>query len=149
MSDNWLKFVPTDPYWQPPADAAKAASDLLSSFVPEADEIRTEFSDECGFIDPGGNFESVNCPVCKAEVMQWWIDAIDAAARENFRNLETVVPCCGTEVSLNDLHYDWPAAFGRFVLEAMNPNVRDTTPEQDRVLADRIGHPLRKVWVHI
>lgn len=72
-----------------------------------------------------------------------------SASRENFRQLKTVVPCCSAEISLNDLHYDWPAAFGRFVLEAMNPNVRDTTSEQDRALADRMGHELRKVWVHI
>ncbi|HKB96229.1 MAG TPA: hypothetical protein VKB94_05225, partial [Rhizomicrobium sp.] len=65
------------------------------------------------------------------------------------RHLKTKVPCCGAEISLNDLHYDRPAAFGRFVLEVMNPNVRDTPPEQDRALADRIGHELRKVWAHI
>ncbi|NZD50784.1 hypothetical protein [Rhizobium leguminosarum] len=44
-------------------------------------------------------------------------------------DINTVAPCCGATVSLNDLRYVWPAAFGRFALEAHNPGIGDTTWE--------------------
>ncbi len=79
MSDDWLSFVPTDPYWQPTAEAAKAASELLASFVPEAEEVRTEFSDDVMFVNPSQNLESISCPACKADILEWWGGAMDTA----------------------------------------------------------------------
>lgn len=58
-------------------------------------------------------------------------------------------PCCGTRLSLNELHYLWPAAFGRFVLEALNPNIRDLTPDQELALSQLMGCTVRKIWVHV
>jgi hypothetical protein len=49
-------------------------------------------------------------------------------------------------VNLNGFDYVWPAGFGRFALEALNPNMDDTTHEQDQQLAERLGAPLRKIW---
>ena len=71
------------------------------------------------------------------------------AVKQSFGDLVVETPCCGLQTSLNDLHYIWPAAFGRFVLEAMNPNIGDTTAEQERALSDALGLPLRKVLVHL
>jgi len=65
---------------------------------------------------------------------------------------------CGTKyysrllralVSLNDLHYIWPAGFGRFVIEALNPGVRDLQPAEDDQLRQTLGCDLRKIWVHL
>ena len=55
---------------------------------------------------------------------------------------------CGTAVSLNDLRYEWPAGFAKFVLEAMNPNVMDLPDEGFAELSRDLGTPLRKIWAH-
>jgi len=65
------------------------------------------------------------------------------------QNLSVTTPCCGHSTTLNDLNYVWPPGFSRFVLEAMNPNVRQTTAEQDEALSEAIGLELRKIWMHI
>jgi hypothetical protein len=42
-----------------------------------------------------------------------------------------------------------PAGFARFVLEAMNPNVRDIAVEGEQGNLNAIlGTPLRKTWAH-
>ncbi|MGO7585080.1 hypothetical protein ACC689_22510 [Rhizobium ruizarguesonis] len=71
---------------------------------------------------------------------------METASADGFKDLNTVAPCCGATVSLNDLRYVWPAAFGRFALEAHNPGIGDTTEEQDRKMAECLGTPLRKIW---
>jgi hypothetical protein len=71
------------------------------------------------------------------------------ASSVGFAQLKNETPCCGTAISLNDLDFGWPGGgLARFALEAMNPNVRDTTEAQDRALAGCVGHPLRKIFVH-
>jgi len=35
------------------------------------------------------------------------------------------------------------------VLEAMKPNIRQTTAEQDQALSEALCLKLRKIWVHI
>ncbi|WP_246802810.1 hypothetical protein [Ensifer sp. ENS02] len=74
---------------------------------------------------------------------------MDTALADEFRNLSVKAPCCGTKVSLNDLRYIWPAAFGRFALEARNPNIVNTTEAQDRQIAERLGTQLKKMWVSV
>jgi len=42
-----------------------------------------------------------------------------------------------------------PAGFGRFVLEVMNPNIRDLKPAEVLALSTALGTLLRRIWVHI
>jgi hypothetical protein len=149
MSDNWLQFIPVDPNWIPTPAAAERAVALLSAIAPQAEEVNAEFKEQVEFFHPHSNWEGVECPVCGADIESWWDEAMEAASQSGFTDLTVNTPCCGAATSLNDLRYAWPAAFGRFVIEAMNPNIRDTTPEQDGAMAECVGSALRKVWVHI
>lgn len=146
MSDDWIQFVPADPKAQPTKEAADKAVRLLKSFAPDADEVTATFTEDTEFFHPGVNWSGVRCPVCGADVELWWEDAMD---RESFSDLTVQTPCCRSHTSLNDLHYVWPAAFGRFVVEAMNANIGETTAEQERALSDALGLQLRKVLVHL
>ncbi|KAA3505430.1 hypothetical protein G6L63_23535 [Agrobacterium vitis] len=149
MSDSILRYVPTDPLWQPsPADARKAIS-LLKSIAPEADDVGPIFEDKVTFYDPGQNWLGVECSSCGADAEKWWGDAMDIAYASEFTSLTVEAPCCGTTVSLNNLRYLWPAAFGRFAIEARNPNIADTSEEQDQQIADCLGTTLRKMWVRV
>lgn len=149
MSDNILRFIPVDPTWQPLSNRADDAADLLSKWIDSASKIETSFSDEITFFDPGQNWSGVECPNCGVNAESWFWSAFDIAAENGFSDLSVATPCCGAEVSLNTLRYKWPAGFGRFALEALNPGITDTTPEQEEQLATCVGGPLRKIWVHI
>ncbi|HEX4180984.1 MAG TPA: hypothetical protein VHY32_09355 [Caulobacteraceae bacterium] len=149
MSDNWLQFVPVELGRQPTQEAAERAVAILSEFTrPLNDDACARFTDEIEFVSPGVNWESVTCPACRADLWPWWADVSNAAAENQFRDLSIITPCCGARTSLHDLHYDWPAGFGKFVLESMNPEA-DTSPEVERLLEECLGMKLRKVWMHI
>jgi hypothetical protein len=149
MSDNWLQFVPADPAYQPSRQAAEDARILLTAFVPGAQSVLASFKKSVEFFHPGGNWSGVECPACGADAESWWEDAMEVASRDDFSNLLVTASCCGTEVSLNELRYVWPAAFGCFALEAMNPDVRDLSPDEELQLQKSLGCGLRKVWVHL
>jgi hypothetical protein len=149
MSDTWIQFIPTDPNYRPSILDAEVAKGLLASFVPDADEVGFKFTGNVEFIHPGGNLSGVKCPACGANAEPWWQDAMDAAYKTGFSNLGVTAACCGACVSLNELNYLWPAGFTKFVLEAMNPNVRDLTPYQTGQLSKSLRCNLRRIWVHI
>lgn len=85
-------------------------------------------------------------PKCGAELdLEWWQEAMDAAAASGFEKLDIVTPCCGTRATLHDLRYEWPAGVARFVVEAMNPN-EDLTDDRLQAIGNALGCKLRKVW---
>jgi len=149
MSDNWLRYVPTDPEFRPSDSAAKAAEALLLSFVPQAERVRSEFTENVGFIDPGANWSGVFCPLCGTDAESWWGDAMSTAAETKFTSLAVHAPCCHATASLNEMRYVWPAAFGRYVLEAMNPNVKGLSVQQSELLSAALGCSVREIPVHI
>jgi hypothetical protein len=149
VSDHWIQFVPADPNAQPTKDAAERAVQLLSSCAPRADKVSFELKENTEFFSGLGNLSDIQCPACGVDVEHWWRGAMDRAWQTLFRDLAVTTPCCGSQTSLNDLRYIWPAAFGRFVLEAMNPDIGNTTAEQDDQLAKCLGLPLRKVLAHL
>lgn len=150
MSDNWLMFIPADPTALPTQTGADKAVELLKRFAPDAgDDVRAKFSDKVEFHDCGSNWSGVKCPRCSGDIEEWWGDATDNAYKSRFEDLRVTTPCCGHSTTLNDLNYVWPAGFARFVLEAKNPNVKQTTAEQDRELSEALGFDLRKIWRHL
>ena len=59
------------------------------------------------------------------------------------------MPCCNTICTLNDLAYDWPQAFGRFAIEAMNPNIGELPEVHLAELEAILGTSLRVIYQHI
>jgi hypothetical protein len=117
--------------------------------VPEADAVKAEFKDEIEFFHPGTNWSGVKCSACGADAETWWTEAMNDAHATGFSDLMLKATCCGAYVSLNDLQYVWPAAFGSFVLEAMNPDVEQLTPSEEEQLESCLGCELRRIWAHI
>ena len=74
---------------------------------------------------------------------------MDVAASSGFENLQIRAACCGADVSLNGLKYGWPVAFGRFFLEARNPNVTGLSSEALLELGQALGGPVRQIQVHV
>lgn len=148
MSDSSLLYVPVDPNHRPDQKAADAAQAVLATLLPQAESIESHHKDGIGFFDAGSNWSGVACSACGADAEDWWGNAMDHAAESGFEDLTCTAGCCGASVSLNDLVYGWPVAFGRFVLEVSNPG----SPS----LADRLGEieqalgcRLREIQRHI
>jgi hypothetical protein len=107
-----------------------------------------EVFDKVQFIDQGSNWETLSCPNCNSELdIAWWKEAMDKAFEGDFMDLGIKVPCCGFRTTLNDLRYVWPAGFGRFMLEAINPR-SDLTDQQLSDFERILRTPLRKIWAH-
>ncbi|MBK6688347.1 MAG: hypothetical protein IPG45_27985 [Deltaproteobacteria bacterium] len=121
----------------------------MASLLPEADEVSASFKESVEFFEGGGNWSGVMCPVCGADAEGWWNPAMDRAHAGGFSDLMATADCCGASVSLNELRYVWPAAFGSFCLEAMNPNVSELPVAVLRQLEKVLGTPLRALWMHV
>ena len=70
----------------------------------------------------GRNLDRILCPLCGTVLdLNWWSNDVSRAYENHFRVLETVLPCCGQTVPLNDLKYDFPCAFASCAILIMNP----------------------------
>jgi hypothetical protein len=151
MSASYYKLIPTDPDYVPDAAVRERARTRFASFVPGAEQVTAEVREHVEFVPAMGNFEAVSCPVCGTLLdNDWWVQAMDAAYSERrFADLAVTLPCCGEASSLNDLRYDFPQGFARFVLSAFDPNISDLDDWQVRDLEELLDCKLRKVWVHM
>jgi hypothetical protein len=151
MSDNWIILTPIDPLFVPTASQQEDASRRLMELAPEADEVELNNSDTIQFFDCGANFERILCPAChehlSTEAWQNWMN--EDFAGDGFQLLARPMPCCGAVHNLNELTYEWPQAFGRFGLEAMNPNIGQLDPTSIAEFERILGTPIRVIYQHI
>lgn len=47
---------------------------------------------------------------------------MDAASKDNFKELSINMPCCGKKSTLNDLHYDLLCGFACIEFDILNPS---------------------------
>jgi hypothetical protein len=149
MSDNWIALIPKDPRFVPNAAARRQARDRFAEIAPEADEIEAAVSENVKFYDCGGNFEGVCCPSCGSEVMAWWKERMDEDYDGGFKLASYAMPCCDERCTLDELVYEWPQGFGRFVLQAMNPNIGELDDRYRREFEEILGTELRVIYQHI
>jgi hypothetical protein len=148
MSDNFLRYIPVDPSFQPTRDAALAAAGLLRALLPQARSIDSKFFEGVRFIDAGGNWSGVRCPSCGADAEPWWGDAMSEAAKGGFASLDVQSRCCGTPVSLNGFDFGWPVGFASYVLEAANPTSKGLSRSQLSALEAKLGCALKEIPAH-
>lgn len=149
MSDSALRYVPIDTNFVPTEAAARRAEIELRRMLPRAESVASHASEQVTFVDCGENWEGVTCPHCNADAEGWWSDAMDIAAAGTFQDLVATAKCCGASVRLDQLHYGCPVAFGRFVLEAINPESMGLTKSQLETLSEKLGCRVREVRSHI
>ena len=151
MSDYWIAIVPEDPNFVPDADTHAAALDLFRAIAPDAEEIQIKLSEQIQLFDCGANLERIICPHCKHEIsIDWWQDRVDDDHDGRGFLLGTyAAECCGSAVRLNELRYEWPQAFARFGIDAMNPNIGELGSGQISEFEAILGTPLRAIHQHI
>ena len=146
MPDRILRLIPTSPAYVPHSRAQQTAKGLLASFLSQTTPIHTTVSQDVIFVDPGKDLTSIACPLCQTPIeFAWWQQAMESAYAHRFADLAVTLPCCGARASLNDLRYDGPAGFAKFMLEAHDPP-RELQERSVWTLEQTLGCNLRTVW---
>ena len=149
MSDTFLRLIPVLPDFVPSREAAEAATAKLKEFAPDASQIEAQWPTEIQFVDQGGNFERLLCPHCGSDVTDHFSDWMEAAYQSKFEKREVSLPCCRKGSDLNDLVWQWPAGFAKFILEAMNPELQSWLPEANqREIETILGCGVRQIYAH-
>ena len=121
MSDVIEKIIPVDPFIKIPIDDLQSARELISYKVAY-DSITIDTSEYPVFIDCGGNLESISCPKCGAQIsFDVWGELMDKAYESSFSDLDVMLPCCNSKVSLNDLNYNHECGFSHCAISILNP----------------------------
>jgi len=151
MSDNWIILIPDDPNCVPDGARQTETRKRFSEIAPDADEIEAKVSGRVKFFDCGANLERIVCPSCSAEIScDWWQDRLDDDfSNDGFKLAQYSSPCCQTAHTLHELIYEWPQGFGRFSIEAMNPNIGELDGQRKKELEDLLGMPLRVIYQHL
>lgn len=155
MSENILSVIPADPFWQPAPEAADAAMEVLQRLTPQLEgfvttEYRISWHEEVAAVDCGENLQRIGCSACDEAIgLEWWCDLLEDRFETGFTDLVVAVPCCGANVSLTDLGYDWPCGFARFELEVWNPNRDGLTDAELAEVAAALGSDIRQILAHI
>jgi hypothetical protein len=149
MSVNLLRLVPTDPAWVPDDLHQERGVKALRTLCPIAEETSVATTEDIRFIDAGSNFKTIRCPSCLTEITySWWQAGMDAAWKSAFKDLHIELPCCGYRTTLNDLDYEWPQGFARWVLTAVSPGRLELSNDELVVMVEAVGHDLRQIWAH-
>ena len=150
MSDNWIALIPEDPHFVPDPAKRDRARDRFAQIAPDADKIDIKVSETVKFFDCGANFERILCPGCRTELpMSWWKKRMNEDYGDGFALAVYATPCCGTCCTLHDLVYDGTQGFGRFALDAMNPNIGKLDEQYKAEFEEILGTKLRVIYQHI
>lgn len=151
MSDDFIVLVPRNPSYAASRDVQDRVAAILKRLAPSADSITPQVSDSIRFHDAGANVESIRCPRCGAEIsIDWWQHRMDDDSDgDGFRLDSYAVPCCGDALTLNELEYDWPQAFGRTSWTVQNANIGEIDAASKVELEAATGTPLAVVHQHL
>jgi len=141
MSDYYIRFIPESINTTLGVNSIKLVEKLdWGGNVP-----KFTFNEQLHFADAGQNFESVECPLCKANLMEWWGSAMGSAYSdvEGFINIEVTAPCCSMKVSLHNLEYSFPQGFYKTMIEVMPRLDSQVAPED---IADNLLDITGEKW---
>lgn len=149
FSGNQLKIIPTNPNYEPSTEQQKEAIKYLASEYWE-NEISSVLTKNVEFIDSGENFESVSCNLCGLNIdIENWQEAMDKAYQTSFVDRAFVTPCCQRQTSLNDLEYEMPSGFSKYVIELIDPTIEDNQKtELIKNLKIILGQDMELIWAH-
>jgi len=131
----------------PTQSVVKQIEVYLNNIFPIEKKVY-EFTDDIEFIDPGSNFEKINCNLCGKNIdIDTWQEEMDTAFEKDFSELSFTTSCCQRENNLNDLEYLGPAGFAKFVINIADSK-RDISNDELTALEQILGVKVRKIWAH-
>jgi hypothetical protein len=150
MSDNWIALIPDAPKFVPDVARLSRARDRFAEIAPDADEIEIKICEKVEFFDCGTNLEHIFCPSCQSKIpIAWWQERMMEDYNNGFMLAKYATPCCNTFKTLHELIYDWPQGFGRFAIDAMNPNIGHLKDRYKQEFEEILGTKLRLIHQHL
>lgn len=150
MSDNWIVLIPEDPRHVPAKERQQRAISHFRKIAPAADEFEAISLVDVRFFDCGANFERIVCPSCHNDLpTSWWDLQMEDEGNRNFPLDKRPMPCCAALHTLHELNYEWPQGFGRFAIEAMNPQIGEFSADLKTEFEEILGCRLRVIYQHI
>ena len=147
MSDNFLNVIPVNASFVPDITAQYNAKTFLAQRYTD-NQMEFITTDKTEFVDQGANFDAVSCNLCGHVLdTEVWQNAMDNAFQNQFKDLQFRTPCCNKVTSLNDLKYEMPAGFARYIMRIANPQTGLSNDEISK-LEDVVGTKLKVVWSH-
>lgn len=148
VSSNFLKLIPTDPKYFPTDAQQNECEKLLKSIYPEL-TVKSQVTKQIEFVDQGENFEALYCNLCGKEMnIELWQEEMEKASVNNFNELSFTTSCCKTKTSLNDLKYEKPAGFSRFIISING--LSEEIGSKDIIKLEKIlDTKLKTIWSHI
>ena len=144
MPDHFVRLIPCIHTYRTNENSARAAVELLKTLV-EAEEVSFCQRSSAAFVGSGAPARIV-CPRCGAAVDRaWWREKLEEMERrDHFFILEQEMPCCGKEVSFNQLKYEPLCGLSALEFTIKNPKTPVTHEVIDR-LSGQFGLLFRKV----
>lgn len=145
---NFIRLIPTDPTWRPVEADAKAATAyaawLYAGSEDPLEAVKAINYESIYVMDAGVNVDSVQCPVCGADVDISWVYDCISELWPDLPNLVVTLPC-GDRASLNELNYDLPMGFASFEISMRAPNLGCLNAEELKQVSRLLGHPVRQI----
>lgn len=112
MSDYYISFIPKQPDYISDTQIIQQIENLKFE-KNDVQRTKLEISEITLFAHCGSNLETIFCPFCKSDLMEWWGKAMSEASSDgkSFDNLSIQTPCCNNLSSLNDLEYHFDQGF--------------------------------------
>ena len=151
MSDYYISFIPSEPNYVPSSEITKQIESIAID-DRDCSQRSFEVNHIILFADAGENVESISCPFCKADLLEWWGEAMSSAysGDDGFINLIAQTPCCNQSCSLNDLIYYFPQGFYKTKL-TIEPTLQHQLDTEDicQKLKKISGVQWRTIHTHI
>jgi hypothetical protein len=151
MSENFIIIIPEDPFYIPSQNSQLKAETYLSKIAPNSEEVVSTTNEKIQFFNAGANFENVYCPFCQSIIeIGWWQNKMDEDYYgESFQLKEYQLPCCNQKSNLHLLKYSFVQGFGKYSLEAKNPNLGELSLSQIDQVERLLESKVRIVYQHL
>lgn len=161
MSDHFIRMIPTDPEWQPTAEAAsrmvKYVATLFAGSGDHAEAVEPIYYDRITLIDGGEYMEQLFCPRCEADIgLDWFWELIRERndgrmlGKATIHDLYVTVPCCAAALMLSELRFEASVGFARFEVSVRNwtRGAWELSEEELAAAGAALGHPVTQVAAH-
>jgi hypothetical protein len=161
MSELYIRVIPTDPEWQPTAEAAartvKYVAALFAGPGDHVESVEPVFYEHITLIDGGEYMEDLHCPRCDADIgLDWFWELLRVRnggrmiGEPTIHDLSVTVPCCGAALMLPELRFEAPVGFARFEVSARNwtRSAWELSEEELTASGAALGHPVTQVSAH-
>ncbi|BBH70173.1 hypothetical protein ACTI_68580 [Actinoplanes sp. OR16] len=161
MSELFIRVIPTDPAWQPTAEAAARTVTFVAGLFAgpgdHAEAVEPIYYERITLIDGGEYTQDLFCPRCEADIgLDWFWELVRERnggrmiGEPTIHDLSVTVPCCAAALTLPELRFEAPVGFARFEVSVRNW-ARGAWELDEKELAAAeaaLGHPVTQVAAH-